>query len=611
MSNDTHGWLVHDSPSLLLVLDEQLVCRGMAKAWRDRLAPGLSARRAVPAAELFDFDGAPGLLERFRAVVEDGRPIANVALGLLLADGTLPCRIGAWRAQPAADQPPCVVVAATDVSKYRNALEEITELQTQHQVILDAAGEGVHGLDRDGRVTFVNAAASAILGWRGDEVIGRRSHDLHHHSYPDGTAYPRDRCPIYAALQDGEVHRIDDEVFWHADGFAVPVEYTSTPILRDGKPDGAVVVFRDISQRKQLEEERRKAFEEIQELRKQLEQERDYLREEVDVTASFGEVIGDSPALKRTFAQIRMVAPTPANVLVLGESGVGKEMIARAIHRQSARADHPLVKVNCASIPKELFESEFFGHVRGAFTGAHRDRVGRLQLAEHGTLFLDEVGEIPLSQQGKLLRALQEQEFERVGDDETIKADVRIVAATNRDLVDEVKAGRFREDLFYRLSVFPIEVPALRDRVEDIAPLAAHFLATFCRDLGRESLRLTRDQLSLLKAQSWRGNIRELRNVIERAVISSTGSRLRLDLALPGKGIPAAAGSGEVPAGDHAFVTDTEFRTLEKANMTAALRQAGWRVWGESGAAALLGLKPSTLTYRMRQFGIRKPGAPE
>ena len=243
--------------------------------------------------------------------------------------------------------------------------------------------------------------------------------------------------------------------------------------------------------------------------------------------------------------------------------------------------------------------------MRGAFTGAHKDRVGRLQLAHEGTLFLDEVGEIPLSLQGKLLRALQEQEFERVGDDETRSVDVRVVAATNRNLEEEVAAGRFREDLYYRLSVFPMELPPLRERREDIVPLATHFLGQTCRELGRESLAFTRQQVKQLQGQPWPGNVRELRNVIERAVILTGGRRLRLDLALGSTAAEAAVvdtAAHDAPA----FLTEEEFREAEKHNLVAALRAANWRVWGPDGAAALLGIKPSTLTYRMNTFGIRK-----
>ena len=489
-------------------------------------------------------------------------------------------------------------------SQRESAHAELQRLSIEYQAILNSAGEGIYGLDREGRITFGNRAATEILGWQSEDVLGQQAHALHHHSHADGSSYPPEECPIYAALKEGKIRRVDDEVLWRSDGAAVPVEYTSTPILKDGKPGGAVVVFRDISQRKALEERQRTAFDEIKHLKEQLEQERDYLRDEVNVALHYGEIIGDSQVLKRTLAQLEAVAPTPANVLVLGESGVGKEMIARAIHARSDRTDKSLVKVNCASIPKDLFESEFFGHVKGSFTGAHKDRVGRLQLADGGTLFLDEVGEIPLSQQGKLLRVLQEHEFERVGDDRTTKVNVRVVAATNRDLAEEVKAGRFREDLYYRLSVFPIEVPPLRDRIEDISLLAQHFLTLISRELGREQLRLTKQQLSLLSRHHWPGNIRELKNVIERAAISSTGTRLRIDLALPDAG--SAPPSAKQPALESDFVTDAEFRLMEKSNITAALRHANWKIWGEAGAAELLGLNPSTLKYRMKQLGIEK-----
>ena len=428
----------------------------------------------------------------------------------------------------------------------------------------------------------------------------------------DGSHYDHKDCPIYAAIKDGEVHRVDDEVFWHSDGRAVPVEYTSTPIRQNETLTGAVVVFRDISERLRARQERESAYREVELLKEQLLLERDYLRDEIKVTANFGEIIGDSPALKRTLEQVEAVAQTTANVLVLGESGVGKEMIARAIHTNSPRSDRALVKVNCASIPKELFESEFFGHVKGAFTGAHKDRVGRMQLADGGTLFLDEVGEIPLSLQSKLLRALQENQFEPVGDERTVSVDVRVVAATNRDLESEIKAGNFREDLYYRLSVFPISVPPLRERKEDILPLTSHLLDVICRSMGKEPSTITRQQGEWLQSLSWPGNIRELRNVLERAVILSKGKRLRLDLALPGH--RPVANQGESFAGsehEHGvdFVTDAEFQQREKQNLIAALAHANWRVSGDGGAAELLGIKPSTLTYRMKALGIEKPSS--
>jgi PAS domain S-box-containing protein len=484
-----------------------------------------------------------------------------------------------------------------------NAFDELEAVKRQLEMILDAAGEGIYGLDRDGNGTLVNKAAVDLLGWRVEDVLGHGVHEMHHHKHADGRPYPREECPVYAALKDGDIHRVDSEVFWSSDGVAIPVEYTSTPILADdGRPDGAVVVFRDITERKKIERERDDAFAEIRDLNSQLEQERDYLREEVQLTVNFGEIVGESTALKRTLQQIEAVAATPVNVLILGESGVGKEMIARAIHSASDRSAKALVRVNCASIPKDLFESEFFGHIKGAYTGAHRDRVGRMQLADGGTLFLDEVGEIPLSLQSKLLRALQESQFERVGDDKTITVDVRIVAATNKDLKAEVEAGRFREDLFYRLSVFPVEVPPLRERKEDIVPLAAHFISSFCKELGREPLAITKRQADLLKGQRWSGNIRELKNVMERAVILSHGKRLSLDLSSTDSGGSVDVSTSRMDVAG--FVTEGEFRELEKNNLIGALRQAGWRISGPGGAAELLDIKPSTLAYRMKAFNI-------
>jgi transcriptional regulator with GAF, ATPase, and Fis domain len=304
--------------------------------------------------------------------------------------------------------------------------------------------------------------------------------------------------------------------------------------------------------------------------------------------------------------RVEAVAETPANVLLMGESGVGKELVAHAIHARSPRSEGPLVKVNCASIPKELFESEFFGHVKGAFTGAHRDRVGRFQLADGGTIFLDEVGEIPMELQGKLLRVLQESEFERVGDDVTRSVDVRVIAATNRDLEREIVEGRFREDLFYRLSVFPVEVPPLRERGDDVIQLAQEFLEKTCKDFGREPMTLTRGQASKLRRYNWPGNVRELKNVIERAVILSPGNVLRLEASLPAHVAAGETESAEITS-DATFLTEREMREFQKTNLVAALKKADWRVSGPDGAAELLGVKPTTLADRVRTLGIRKP----
>lgn len=334
------------------------------------------------------------------------------------------------------------------------------------------------------------------------------------------------------------------------------------------------------------------------------------LREEVNVALNFGRIVGTSLTLRGMLRRVEAVAETPASVLIQGESGVGKELVARAIHARSPRASKPLVKVNCASTPKELFESEFFGHVKGAFTGAHRDRVGRFQLADGGTIFLDEVGEIPMELQSKLLRVLQESELERVGDDVTRSVDVRVIAATNRNLEELIVEGEFREDLFYRLSVFPIDVPPLRERGDDVIQLAQHFLDQTCKDFGREAMQLTRSQANELRGYPWPGNIRELKNVIERAVILSPGNVLRLELSMLNLG-PGITVTNTVPPperqADSGPLTEKEMREFQKKNLIAALGQTNWRVSGKDGAAELLGVRPTTLADRIKTFKLKKP----
>jgi transcriptional regulator with GAF, ATPase, and Fis domain len=353
-----------------------------------------------------------------------------------------------------------------------------------------------------------------------------------------------------------------------------------------------------------------RAFAEIERLREQLKLENDYLREEAKQERHFGDIVGESAALRKVLDQIALVAPSEASVLVLGESGTGKELIARAIHERSQRADGPLVKVNCASIPRDLFESEFFGHVRGAFTGAIRDRTGRFQLANGGTLFLDEVGEIPLDLQSKLLRVLQEGTFERVGEEKTRRANVRIVAATNRDLRREIEAGSFRQDLFFRLSVFPIELPPLRKRREDIPLLVRHFIEQARQRARCGNLQLTGEQMQRLQNYSWPGNVRELQNVIERAMIlSSCGAQpFNLNGGLPVTEPSSALPPSNLPetAQSVAFLTQAEWEAQERANLMAALEAANWKIYGAGGAAQLLGMKPTTLSSRLQSLGIKK-----
>jgi PAS domain S-box-containing protein len=489
------------------------------------------------------------------------------------------------------------------LEEWRRAERFFREIERENQMILSAAGEGIYGVNADGITTFVNPAAEEMLGWGAGELVGKEMHSIIHHTRSDGSRYPDAHCPIYNAFREGMVNTVDDEVFWRKDGRALRVEYTSTPIVDEGAVVGAVIVFRDISERKVQEEKLRQALEENAALRERLEKENAYLQEEILTHANHHEIMGKSAAVKKILQQIDLVAPTDASVLVTGESGTGKELVARAIHQASQRRDRPLIRVNCAAIPRELFESEFFGHVRGAFTGALRDRVGRFELADGGTIFLDEVGEIPLDLQSKLLRVLQDRRFERLGEDKTREVDIRLIAATNRDLKREVAAGRFREDLYFRLNVFPIECTPLRERGDDIPVLAEHFLKTTSARLNLKKPTLTNANIETLAAYSWPGNARELQNIIERAVILARQGRL--DLHLPGDG-PAAPrerpqrsrpGEGEV-------LTVRQMADLERENIQRALKAAEGRVAGEKGAAALLAMKPTTLYSRIKALGL-------
>jgi transcriptional regulator with GAF, ATPase, and Fis domain len=350
-----------------------------------------------------------------------------------------------------------------------------------------------------------------------------------------------------------------------------------------------------------------RAFDEVARLHQRLQRENEYLREVV--TSHDPTIVGTSSPIHHLKRQIELVAPTDASVLISGESGTGKELVAQAIHARSRRAASPLVGVNCAAVPRELYESEFFGHVRGAFSGAMRDRVGRFEAADGGTLFLDEVGEIPLDLQGKLLRVLQEGTFERIGETRPRRSDVRIVAATNRDLPGEVQAGRFRQDLYYRLNVFPIDTPPLRERRGDLAALAEHLVADICRRMYRPSLVLGAAELRELEGYDWPGNVRELRNVLERAVITTPPTATQVALpTLRSRSSPrrsaAPAAMRDRGGADGGVVPEADVRRFERDNLLAALEKTGGRVYGPGGAAQLLGLKPSTLASRLKKLGI-------
>ncbi len=339
--------------------------------------------------------------------------------------------------------------------------------------------------------------------------------------------------------------------------------------------------------------------------------EAEYLREEIRELQNYDGLVGRSAPMLQLFHDLNQVGPTDATVLILGETGTGKQLVARALHAASRRRDRAFVSVNCAALPAALMESEFFGHEKGAFTGATRRRDGRFALADGGTLFLDEIGELPLDLQSKLLRVLQEGEFEPVGSSHTRRVDVRVIAATNRDLSQATQAGEFRKDLFYRLNVFPLHVSPLRDRKEDIPLLATVFAQRHARQVGRTIEPLSREAIHRLQAYTWPGNVRELANVMERAVITARDGQVNLDRALPES---PAEPDHDIPAplptsvnGPDGIRTIQEMREAERANLLRALEVSGWRVTGETGAARLLSMKPSTLSSRMKALKIFRP----
>ncbi len=347
-----------------------------------------------------------------------------------------------------------------------------------------------------------------------------------------------------------------------------------------------------------------RAWEEIDTLRKRLQLENEYLQEEVLAAQSFGNLVGQSPAMQSLAKQIELVAPTEATVLITGESGTGKELVAHEIHRRSRRADRPLIRVNCAAIPRELFESEFFGHSRGAFTGAIRDRVGRFELAHGGTIFLDEVGEIPFDLQGKLLRVLQESELERIGEERTRKVNVRVIAATNRDLRAETELGRFRSDLYYRLSVFPIETAPLRKRLEDIPLLSKHILNLLAPRIGRKAPKLTLANVQRLQQHDWPGNVRELQHILEHAMIISGKEYLSLEHLPITTTRERPTIDPTIVIGDAELLTEAALKALEISNLKRALAKSNGKVHGPGGAAGLLGINPTTLASRIKKLGI-------
>ena len=594
---EDYQWLFRKSPAMATSIGEDGNYLDVNDAFLERLGYDREDMVGRRPSDFVTAESAQRIEEEFLPALRRTGKLENKPIGFVSSSGeTVDCMTNSLVEYDPSGAFVRTVALYTEIGDEARANFKYRELYRSMPAML-------HTVDGDGNIVTVTDHWLQKLGYRRDEVVGRPTTDFF--SKSDRQRYEEGR--LKELLAQGDFNNEERQVVTK-DGRVLDLVVSAISHRdKNGKVDRMLIASKDVTERLSAERELRTALAENASLRGEIERERDYLREEVNVAMNFGRIIGTSPALQKMLNQVEAVAETPASVLLLGESGVGKELVAHAIHTKSPRAGGPLVKVNCASIPKELFESEFFGHVKGAFTGAHRDRIGRFQLADSGTIFLDEVGEIPLELQGKLLRVLQESEFERVGDDVTRSVDVRVVAATNRNLEQLIVDGEFREDLFYRLSVFPVEVPPLRDRGEDIMQLAQHFLERAQSDFGRPELTLTRAQANNLRDYDWPGNVRELKNVIERAVILSPGNVLRLDLSMPNvKVLPTRE---EVPTQTRqsGILTETEMREYQKQNIVAALKETAGRVSGPEGAAELLGVKPTTLADRIRTFGIKRP----
>ena len=481
------------------------------------------------------------------------------------------------------------------LSQWQNIYGFFREVEAQNHLILEAAGEGIYGINAKGQATFVNRAAQEMLGWSSDDLIGRELHSIIHHKHINGEHFPAHECPIYKSFRRDQTMRVEDDVFWRKDGKPILVEYVSTPIYDHNVLAGAVVIFRDVTERKENDRKLRDALAQVEDLKMKLEQENEYLLTEIRSARSHTGVVGVSPAIKALNAQIDLAARSDAHVLVSGPPGSGKSMTASAIHEASSQHRRPLVRINCDQEKAADLERELFGYRRGAFVGATRDTTGKLLMAHNGTLHLDEVAALPASVQTSLYDVLQTGTFRRLGDSTDAPVAAKVIATTSYNLLAEVRAGRFRQDLYFALNVLSIIHEPLRDRVQDIPYLARHFLDRTTRRLRLPKTTLTKANIATLQSYDWPGNVRELENVIERTAILAQGGRLQFDVQI---------GHSEAPFASDRVLTQQELRALEIENFENALRRAKGRISGKSGAAAILGIAATTAYSKAKALGI-------
>jgi PAS domain S-box-containing protein len=541
-----------------------------------------------------DWDLVRGAIERSTRTADPFRVEYRIRLG----DGRVRWIVSRARPQfTSTGQPSRLMGISMDVTDRRDPEEAHRASEARLEAATDLAGLAFYEVDFGDRTVFVDDRFRDVCGIPPGPQPGLRALDFWiAHLHPDDRQRVLDQRE---ELHDGRLERLSVEYrYVHPAHGEKWLHHAARVTRRDAS--GRVVrtfgVLRDITERRRREEALRESLAEIGRLKDRLQAESDYLKAEIKVVHPHGEVTGQSPAIQKVLRLVEQVAPTDSSVLVRGETGSGKELVAQAIHRLSPRRSHLMVKVNCAALPSGLVESELFGREKGAFTGAMTRQVGRFEVADGSTLFLDEIGELSLEVQAKLLRVLETGEFERLGSPRTIKVNVRVIAATHRDLAEDIRKGRFREDLYYRLNVFPIRVPPLRERAEDIPQLVWTFLEEFSSRMGKKITQVPRKTMDALQRHPWPGNVRELKNVIEHGAILTTGDTLRVPM------LDDAAPVGAPPP----TLADSERELILRA-----LGRTGWRIKGPKGAAAALGLNPSTLYSRMKKLSIRPPGPAE
>ena len=521
----------------------------------------------------------PQLLAFAKSVFEQGKGWTNELTCLTKTRITLPAEMSASVIDIAGRK--CMIAMVRDISERKRAEKALRESENRLSRILESAMDAIITVDDQLKVVLFNESAEKVFRCPSAEAIGRSFERF---------LSERLRNLIAGYVRDSDQGGATDRYIWVSEGFTAlraggeefPIEATISGVEVAAKKL-YTVILRDINERKKAEADLAN-----------LQLENVYLQEEIKTQHAFEEIVGHSRAIKKVLKALETVAPTDASVLILGGTGTGKELVARAVYNLSRRHSRALVKVNCAAIPAGLIESELFGHEKGAFTGALSRKIGRFELADGGTIFLDEIGDLPLELQVKLLRVLQEGEFERVGGTQTFTVDVRVIAATNRDLAKAMEEGRFRSDLYYRLNVFPVEIPPLRERKEDIPLLVRHFVMKHGTKLGKRIDTVPQKVMDALQSYSWPGNVREVENVIERAVIISEGTQLDLGEWLPKPG--ATPGKSLLPT----------LEEVERRHIIEVLELTKWQVSGEKGAAKLLGMKPTTLESRMKKFGIKR-----